>query len=332
MRLSDKEADILACVELKADVGMSYIRKVTGYRDHTIRYALKSLEERGIIQRTRFIDVCKLGYTLHNIFFSIGSESKQLKADIIEALRQARHVTWIAEMGSDFQFGLGVTTKSLNEVQELLNELSDRFGNIFFQKTVSSQFSATFFPRTYLSSKKGGAKPIRNGVVTDTVHIDSLDDMILQELALCGGSSHRRIAQQLQIPLSTLELRVKKLKEKGVITRTYYAVDSTKFGMEPFKLIVYAKAVNPSLSRRLYNFCEAHRNVINIYECFGSWDFEIGVEVQTAQDVVNVTQEVYETVGDDVNTIKVLSKFRDLKAICYPVEHETEAKLRVNEG
>lgn len=99
MKLSQKEADILGCIELRGEIAVEDIRKETGYREHTIRYCLKRLKDRGIIRKSPFVNVSMLGYGMHNVFFSVGSENNRLKSQLTKALIDTPEVLWLAEMG-----------------------------------------------------------------------------------------------------------------------------------------------------------------------------------------------------------------------------------------
>ena len=111
MTLSSKEAKILSAVELRADLTIPEIRKLVGLREHTIRYALRQLEERKIIARIPFINLFALGYTSHNIFFSLGAESRKQRQDFLDALNKTPNIVWIAEMGAEFEFGIEIICK-----------------------------------------------------------------------------------------------------------------------------------------------------------------------------------------------------------------------------
>jgi DNA-binding Lrp family transcriptional regulator len=318
MKLTDKEADVLAAVELRADKPIEEIRKETGLRDHTIRYHLKSIEDRGIARPLPFINVYALGYVQYNIFFSVGVQNRKTREDLLKVLVASRSVTWVGEMGADVPFGIGICTRQMHDMHNLLLALSRRFPNVFFEKFVSAQFSCTIFPRKYLSSRKPKVPMLTLGRTTELQQVDELDDRILSGLSLVPHRSRRELAMKVKIPLSTLELRIKKLEQRGVIPGYYYAVDSAKFGILGFKLLVYARGINPDLTAQLLRFCAAHHAVIYLIECFGNWDYEIGVEVKRPEDVIEVTQELYEQCGVSINSVRVLSKFRDLKNINYP--------------
>ena len=69
------------------------------------------------------------------------------------------------------------------------------------------------------------------------VSVYNLDKNILEALTIYSTYSHRQLAQKLKMPLYTLELRIKKLKENGVISAEIYAVNPTKYGMRQLNLL-----------------------------------------------------------------------------------------------
>lgn len=318
MRLSDKERSVLAAYELRANAPVHVIRKETGLRDHTIRYALNSLLDRKVITPVPLVNMHALGHMVFNIFFSIGAEKKSEKEALLRALQQEKDVTWVGEFGGEFQYGLAVCSPSMRTVVELLDGLSKRFKRLFFEKSISSQLGTTCYYRKYLAPKRFKVEPLSTGFLKESVEIDALDDRILVALVSYPHFSRRQLSQQMKIPLSTLELRIKKLEEKGVICGYMYAPDPTKMGMQAYKLLVYAKGIDRELSREIKRFAEAHPDIVYVIECLGNWDYEIGVEAARTEEVSDIIQEIYERFGNSVNSVKLLSKFRDLKIRWYP--------------
>jgi DNA-binding Lrp family transcriptional regulator len=176
----------------------------------------------------------------------------------------------------------------------------------------------TVYPRRYLSPKRFSVKPLQSKFTKDQVELDDLDYKILLQAAQPGEVSNRQLAQKLAIPASTVDLRIRKLTERGVITGQFLAIDCTKYGYQPFKLLVYGKGINPDLSAELQKFCDRHPNVVYLIECLGNWDYEIGVEVSQTEEVTRIMQEIFEEFGAQVNTIKLLTKFRDIKFRWFP--------------
>ena len=61
-------------------------------------------------------------------------------------------------------------------------------------------------------------------------HLDELDRMILHILQENGRASYSEIARRLNVPESTVRLRVKKLVEKGVIRKFAALINPFKAG------------------------------------------------------------------------------------------------------
>jgi DNA-binding Lrp family transcriptional regulator len=205
---------------------------------------------------------------------------------------------------------VGIAAKRLGELIKFLDGISKKHGAIFHDKAVSLQISSTIYPRRYLSSKKISAQPITVGIDTnEPVRLDDLDYSILSALTSYGALSHRQLSLQIQVPLSTVELRIKKLKQQGVIAAEIYNVDAAKFNMECFKLIVYTKGLDRDLTARLSQFCRAHPNITTLIDCLGSWGYEIGVEAPRPDQLSRIIQQLYEHFGGSIHTIKTLTKF-----------------------
>ena len=55
---------------------------------------------------------------------------------------------------------------------------------------------------------------------------------------------------------------------------------------------------------------------------FGSWDFEIGVEVLHPRDLVALKEALYEKFTSQISSLRVLSRFKVHKYILYPIVNE----------
>ncbi len=318
MKLSEKEGAILASAEFKADAPIGLLSKESGYREHNVRYVLHRLQERRVIAPVPFINLHRLGYTIYTILFSTGAEKKGTKDSLLKSFIAAPEVLWVGEFGGEFQYGVAFCTKRFATLIQFLQVLSKKHQNVFFEKAISVQISSTIFPRKYLTSKKISANPITLTFDKNVVDIDEVDSKILSGISTHGDLSHRQLALKLQMPLSTLELRIRKLREKQVIAGNIYLIDSSAFDRESYKLLVYTKGLDPLLTSQLHKFCAQHQEITYLIDCLGSWGYEIGVEVLKGERVTEVIQELYEAFGGLIHTIKVLTKFRYPKSRWFP--------------
>ncbi|NQV88943.1 MAG: Lrp/AsnC family transcriptional regulator [Parcubacteria group bacterium] len=319
MILSEKELRLLAVTELDAGMPLAKIRKETNQRSHTIRYSLKRLEDKGIIDRAPFIDVYPLGYTGHAIFLSIAPSGIALRDEFISTLKASPKVQWLAELGGDYQYVATVFTRRLSELVVFFDELSEVFGDIVFEKTISSRIEFVQFNRKYFGGKP---KSLRFG--SDQVEdIDDVDHKILSGMANDLFETERKLSLRLQIPTTTLRNRVKKLKEKKLIVGDFYQIDARKFGMETYEVLVSAKGASKQLRDELFLFSKAHENIVHFVTCLGQWDYEIGVEVNDGHELTVVLQAIAEKFGSRLVSLRTLSIFKHLKYSLYPFSFET---------
>ncbi len=325
MKLTEKEAAVIASIELRANAPMSLLRKESGLREHTIRYALRALIDRKVLAPLPFINLHRLGLTVYSLFFTVGGEKRGAHDSLIRSLIAAPQILWVGEFGGEYQYGVGVATKRLGDLTSFLDAISKKHGAIFHDKAVSVQISSTIYPRRYLTTRKITSQPI---TVTfdkrEPTSIDKTDEKILSALTTYGALSHRQMALKINVPLSTVELRIRRLREQGVIAGDIYSVDASKFDMESFKLLVYTKGLDSALTGRLHEYCRSNPHITTLIDYLGSWGYEINVEVRRPEELSRIIQQIYEHFGNSIHTIKTLTKFSYPKVRFFVEESQLE--------
>lgn len=319
MNLSAADKEILFHAQLRADASAAEIGRHSGHREHTVRYTLDRMKENGVAVPFPFINVYPLGFEQYGIFFSLAAPTSR-REQVLKTLMTSERVAWILELGGDYQYGVAVYARRSSEVAAFLEELSERFGQIFYEKSIATRVSWELFPRRYLTKKRVGRATMRCGDTGTQVAIQELDHRILQGLTIHRFSSYRELARLLEIPHTTLSYRLRTLAEKGVIAGMALGLDVTKLGMQPYRLLLYVTKLGTGIRRELRRYCAEQQNVFALIECLGSWDFELKVEVDSPADLISVTNSLYDRFGNDLHTIKVLSVLRTRKLAFYPFQ------------
>lgn len=319
MKLSDKETTVLAAAELRAQASITTLKKDTGYQEHIIRHALRRLREKEVIRPIPVINIHRIGFSVYNIFFTTASQGKMARQATVKSFVAAPEVMWVGEFGGEFHYGIAFCARRPVDVVQFLQSISKKHRDVFQEKAVSLTVSNTLFPRKYLSPRKMNLQPVTITFTDSIVEVDDLDLRVLSSLSTHGDLSHRQLAGKLGIPLSTLELRVKKLREKQVIMGDIYVVSPSKFDRQSYKLLVYTKGIDPDVSKKMFAFCSNHPDIVYLFECVGVWAFEVGIEVSRAEDVSTVMHDLYESFAGIVSNIKLLTKFRYPKVRWFPM-------------
>ena len=296
---------------------MSEIQKVSGHRPHTIRYCLHKLQDRRIIRYYPFINVYPFGYGAYSVYFSLTPEGENVKTRLIQALTEAEQVSWLAEIGGKYQYCMTVLARQPHEVHAFLDRLTAAFGSFMGERCFSAQISLSIFHAKFLGVPKPAKAFLKWGPVEREVEIDELDRQILGGLTQFKYHSLQDCSRQLGLPNSTVAWRVKDLQRKGIIIGFVYLIDTLALGMQNFKLLLAAKDIS-GLHGKLFDFCKEHKHVTTLIECCGSWDFEIGVEIEDGAGVVRLEQDLKRKFGQLIAGIEILPQFGEIKVLCFP--------------
>lgn len=318
MKLSNKEAKVLSVVELHAELTVREIQDRTGYRAHTIRHALGHLREYEIIKRQALINLCPLGYCMHNLYLSLENDTNQSRGNLIITLLKEPQILSIVEVGTDFQYCLGICAQSISEVCNIVKRIVEKSKVLIAKKSISTKFSTSLLPRRYLNSAVKSSNGICLNAEGSRCCIDDFDRSILGAVTRYGEATHPALARELKVPLTTLDARIKKLEEKKIIAGYLYKVIPSKFDMYSYTLLVHAKDFNQQIMKKLNHFSNLNTSIVRVDECFGSWDFELGIEVRMPNHVSEVVHQLYELLGEAISAVKVLSHYQELKSCFYP--------------
>jgi Lrp/AsnC family leucine-responsive transcriptional regulator len=318
--LSETDCKILSVVNLHADMPLREIQSRTKLKEHQISYSLKKLLESGLITRKILVDVYRLGYTNYGLFFSIHSDNRRTHRQILETLVRSPRISFLAELGGDFQYELTFVAKELIEVSEFLDWLTQKFGNIFFQKSTATRLSLHDFPAKLLFPISGKPPALRWGMTHDRFAIDALDHNILSALSNSQATSTSTVARLLDIPYSTADFRIRRLEERKIIGGYFYLVDNFRIGIQNYLFLIYLKGMSHGLHERMLRFCREHKNIRYLVENLGEWDYEIGVEIRDQRAISDLSREILEIFGSDINTIKTLPIFAYHKVVNFPFD------------
>lgn len=312
MVISALDRQIMTYAELQAEIPVPQLAKQMGLRPHAVYYGLNKLEREGILRKVPFINMQRLGYSDYLLLFSLALHDPKSRDALITYLQKNPPVTWLAELGGDYQYGAALYVRDSAELTHFLADLAVRFGGLFFHKAFSLHTRFARFTRSYLHPS-APRQVIENRITSDVHTLNEVDNKILIALTEHANKTPADVARLLDIPLSTLHYRLQTLKKQGVLDRQVYFIDTSKLNIQSFELLVFTKGLDPELPDKLFAFAKKHPHIVFFIQCIGSWDFELGIEVETMSGATEVVQEIYAAFADTITTITTLPLFRQLK-------------------
>lgn len=339
MRLSDREKQIIHHAALAADEPVSELARRCHQRVHNVRYTLNELIRRGVLTKRWVIDLMSCGWGRYEIFFSVASGAKKSKDKMIEWLTRLEHTTYLAEVGGEFDYELILLAQSSLQAHEILGETARRCGEISFSKVVAVHNRVHYFPRKYLAPTASSVSAL--SLVGSTLidrsaamripqfQISDFEHQILLLLSSAPEISQREIARLLGCTPLTVHTHIERLRSLGVIRGAMYSFKGTSIGAQSYILLIYARGFSLEFTNRLYNFCREHPHCTNMKECFGSWDFEVGIEVIEHISLQKVKEQLLELFSKEILRITILPRFSVLKFNFYPF-HGTKQERKRN--
>jgi DNA-binding Lrp family transcriptional regulator len=319
LAFTQRDLDVLACIELRADLTATEVSRITKYQLHAVHYSLQKLLESGAIWWMPFIDVYPIGYGYYGVYCMVDG-SKTAKANFLKSLSTSPHIYWVAELGGDYQFGTAIAARTPVEAARILSDLLQQSKVSLIGKSLSSRLGINEMPRRYLSTRNLAGPPLLTNSASPQVELDDIEHRMLAQLAQEKFTSYRDAARKIGIAHSTFELKLKALRKKGVLKGVRYEINPAAFGREPFKLLIFVKGLDPALRDKLQAFSTTIKEAYHFVECFGEWDFELNLEVERAQDVVAVRDRLYELFSEQIQKIVTFPIFRTLRRTRYPFE------------
>lgn len=316
MKLSSTQAKVVALTQLDADLPIAHIRSKLGIRDHTIRYALDRARNQGLITQRYFINLFRIGCLQHEVFFSLSSEKKNSREQLLKKLILSDRVSWIGRLGGEFHYGINICSFQVTEMLQLFDQLSDEYGCIFLEKNLSLRIGLTYFGNRYLAPSIKAQAPLSYRITSERVSIDYVDHQILTAITNRGSDSIHSLARALGLPQSTVDYRFKKLKHSGIIVGSYYNFQPHKAGYLSFLFLISTRGISSTFREKALKFCEAHPEVVLLIESIGSWDFEFAVDVKESEDAMKFSEHLLDSFGSDLHWIKMIPLFS------YPKVHE----------
>jgi len=94
-----------------------------------------------------------------------------------------------------------------------------------------------------------------------------------------GDSSNRQLAEITGVPRSTVDYRVRRLHDAGVIAGYVLGLISDGLGLSTYKILVVVRGLKRGFKEKLFAYCAEQLYTAEFVHCLGTWDFEIGLQV-----------------------------------------------------
>ena len=314
MELSEREQRILQLIQQSAHLTVEEIGKILNLRAHLVRSTIAALEERLEVRPYAPINTAILGFTEFHIFTNLTAGDQKGRQRLLKRLQSNDRVALVIEHAGQMQFS--VWARSQFELGTVLDSLLGDLPLIQISEMVVRHwyrgFGVTFESNREYSGIMLGAGPT-------VMEIDEFEHEILKAISRGVPDSASVLQRVLGKPSTTIEYRLRKLRERGILLPAVFVLDHKKTGRKRF--VTKVKTGAPKAVRAvLIDHCRRSRDIVSIAEVSGSWNFEIGTALFDDSDINSVVDSIGGAVASIPIEVHVNTVVKFHKITNYPFD------------
>jgi|SRR3989344_4022191 len=322
IELDIKDRKIIHELEINARQPTTVIGRKVGLKPDIVAYRIRRLEKEGILKSTiGYINFHKLGYIDFGVYIGLRYGNQQKENQFIEYLKKHPNASYLARTGGSYSFIVGILAKDSISLYPIIKEIKNNFSDLIDQFEIVTRISLRHFSRKYLINIESRADfPYFGGDLEDS-HLDSLDKNILTILAEDGRIKAIDLATKLKEAPSTIISRIKRLERAKIITGYYALLSPEKFGFQTYNLLVKVVPTDEKEDLNFSQFCKKHPHITWLIKTLGTWDYEVGVEVENQERLQEIISELR---GSSSRLMKIdfLAIFETIKYSQYPFRNK----------
>lgn len=317
--ITERQMEILAEVQLDADLPIADVAKRVKLPEFTVRRTLTLLHEQGIIERLWYLNPFADGYVLYDIFFQLTPAGLAKPEKLIQVLARSPEVEFITELTGTFSLGVVVRCRTPEGVAEFIGRVCAACPGVISAKDVSTFLSLTDVPIFRSSRQSRRRARLSFASNSNATSLDDIDERILSQMRATPSVSLAKLARALGMPATTVVYRVNVLKERGAIVGARYFVDMFRLG---YSYVVHRISLAGNGLRYTDEVQERLQAIPGVYftmRCLGRWDVVVGTVTQDMSALTACTTAIAATLGSHIVRVDTahLIRFHKLNGSLY---------------
>jgi DNA-binding Lrp family transcriptional regulator len=248
-----------------------------------IEYRLTKYLETGMIDRFSVVaHPFSVGQWIIKNYVKLESNHKKRTA-LVHLVKRNQFTYWLAEFHGRFDLLFSYIASSPHDCRRFEEQFKDKSRNSISDYQVVIPTKISRFGKKYLHQSKS-----RDYVFTSdgpTVTVDAIDVKLISLLYQNARLSLKLLAEQVAVTPATVQSRLVRLEQQGVIMGYRFQLNYAVCGVLFFKLLLQLTDYSKDFRDKLFDFCLEHPNVTCLIDQIGNYAIEIEVEVTTYQEL-----------------------------------------------
>ncbi|MFH1439621.1 MAG: Lrp/AsnC family transcriptional regulator [Candidatus Woesearchaeota archaeon] len=322
--LTDRK--ILYLLSKNARYSNTAIAKALRLKREVVAYRIKKMIDTKVINGFyTLIDTRKLGYFTHRIYMKLKTMSHE--DDIINFLINVPHVSAVNTCSGMYDIYFEIMTNNLESYDKIFSMILNKCRDSIHDYTVLNLLKEDSTGRGFLIEpeeisnsrldlfkenkgscfqKEFNAQDISHFMV----EFDDVDKSLLKLINHNSRMSIRDISSELNIAVSTVENRIKKLITDGVIKRFFPTINFSHFGVQWYIVFLIMKDTD---EKKLITYLIDEPNTLWYIRYIGKWNYTINIFAENNAQFNDVLKKFRETFSENIVNFESIIIFKQHK-------------------
>lgn len=289
-----KDRKILYNLDLDSRQSFSQIGKKVGLHKDVVAYRVKKLQENEIIKGFYTeTDDYLLGYTRHRYYFTYQYTNPEIRKEIIDYFLKNKYIRIIHSTEGHYNLVLISDVKGISKAHSVWKAITSKYRDYFSHQDFSVIFQAYIYRYSFLLDEKDEqcTNRVKSKIYGSDKRVD-IDDFDFQILKLISQNARMPtidIAESLDSTAVTINNRLKKLKQSGIINAFRVNLNLPKLGFQRYKSDIILKDYDKL--PKIINYIEKNRYLDEIIQSIGYADLEL-------EFILNNANQLYQIMDD----------------------------------
>ncbi|OIO25276.1 hypothetical protein AUJ14_04635 [Candidatus Micrarchaeota archaeon CG1_02_55_22] len=312
LKLDLKDRRILRELDADSRQPSAEIARKVGLSKQVVGFRIKRLAGAGVFSSLyTVIDISKLGFTVHKAFLRFQNLDKRKESELVKYLKGSPNVVWMTSCDGRYDLAFGSWARNMAHLDQTLGEFTRKFGQYISERQIASIIQGEYFVRDYLV---GGERPATRksffGAVPQAADVDETDWKILFELGKSSRIFDVELAGRVGIGAEAVSKRIRRLERAGVIRHYNIVPNESVYPYLHYKVLVGLRGLTEVRERALAEYCRSHPNIVYTVKALGPWEYEIDLEVETAEAFRDIMMDLKTRFNDILKDYSALQIYQ----------------------
>lgn len=303
-----KAHKILAALELRARDTYSDIAARLDVSEQLVQYHVEKAErEKIILSYTTIIDLRLINRTFHLLYIRFFGLSTKTERNWLMKLNEMPGISVVVRTVGRWNVCIGVVAERPEHLTQMVSKACADVEGKIAEMLISTEIECTYSSLQILHRHKPVILQTR--ATENPVLIDEVDENILKVLSARCRTPATVIANKLGISSSTVQRRIARLEESGVIIGYKAQIDYDRLGYPQYRLLFKLTDSSPKVIAGLKKETLASGIVQSTSRYLGMGDLDLRCNTRSLDELTNFIDTLRDKFADEIAQIDIVPLF-----------------------